>query len=101
MSTALQIVSLVASIVSTPDGGQPQSVDRIGGATAAAAGAAAAGGDDLDYAMGTLMAYGGKYLREMALWAWEYGTQTPVESLDNLGLGGSSDDTPSIASVVR
>ena len=38
-------------------------------------------GDDLDVAMGTLMAYGGKYLREMALWAWEYGTQTPVESL--------------------
>ena len=31
--------------------------------------------------MGTLMAYGGKYLREMALWAWEYGTQTPLESL--------------------
>ena len=101
MSTALQIVSLVASIVNTPDGGQPQSVDRIGGATAGAAGAAAAaGGDDLDYAMGTLMAYGGKYLREMALWAWEYGTQTPVESLDNL-VSGSSDDTPSLASVVR
>ena len=102
MSTALQIVSLIANIVSTPDSGQQQQVDRIGGSAAGAAGAVAgAGTDDLDYAMGTLMAYGGKYLRQMALWAWEYGTQTPVESLDNLGLGGSSDDTPSLASVVR
>ena len=104
MSTALQIVSLVANIVSSPDGGggQPQNVDRIGGSAAGATGAVAgANPDDLDYAMGTLMAYGGKYLREMALWAWEYGTQTPVESLDNLGLGGSSDGSPSIASVVR
>ena len=48
-----------------------------------------------------LLVFSGKYLREMALWAWEYGTQTPVESLDNLGLGGSSDGSPSIASVVR
>ena len=48
-----------------------------------------------------LLLFSGKYLREMALWAWEYGTQTPVESLDNLGLGGSSDGSPSIASVVR
>ena len=105
MSTALQIISLVANIVSTPDGGggQPQTVDRIGGSAAGTAGAVAAAGgtDDLDYAMGTLMAYGGKYLREIALRAWEYGTQTPVESLDNLGLGGSSSDSPSLASVVR
>ena len=42
------------------------------------AAAAASGADDLDIAMGTLMAYGGKYLREIALSAWEYGTQTQI-----------------------
>ena len=42
------------------------------------AAAAASGTDDLDIAMGTLMAYGGKYLREIALSAWEYGTQTQI-----------------------
>ena len=42
------------------------------------ASAAASGADDLDIAMGTLMAYGGKYLREIALSAWEYGTQTQI-----------------------
>ena len=57
----------------------------------------ASGGDDIDYAMGTLMAYGGKYLREMALWAYEYGTQQPVESLNTI----ASDASSSIASVVR
>ena len=40
------------------------------------------------------MAYGGKYLREMALWAWEYGTQTPVESL-----GTASGATQTLAEV--
>ena len=46
--------------------------------------AAASGADDLDYAMGTLMAYGGKYLREIALSAWEYGTQQPLNPLGTI-----------------
>ncbi len=29
--------------------------------------------------MGTLMAYGGKYLREVATWAWEYTTESKAE----------------------
>ena len=77
VNTAVQIISLVSSIVS-PETSTPQknTIDRND-----VAGNLNSDGDDLDVAMGTLMAYGGKYLREMALWAWEYGTQTPLESL--------------------
>ena len=76
VNTAVQIISLVSSIVS-PETSTPQNtIDRND-----VAGNLNSDGDDLDVAMGTLMAYGGKYLREMALWAWEYGTQTPLESL--------------------
>ncbi len=35
--------------------------------------------EDLTEAMGTLMAYGGKYLREVATWAWEYTTESKAE----------------------
>ena len=53
------------------------------------ASAAASGTDDLDIAMGTLMAYGGKYLREIAISAWEYGTQQPLNSIGKVFLSKS------------
>ena len=34
------------------------------------------GDGELDVAMGTLMAYGGKYLRQIGLWAFEHATST-------------------------
>ena len=73
---------------------------------AAAVSAAASGTDDLDYAMGTLMAYGGKYLREIALSAWEYGTQQPLNPLgggtsSDTSDSGSSASTNPLAAVVR
>lgn len=98
VSTAFQIVSLVANILgggsSTESSSSSNTVDRVDAATVQAASQV----DDLDYAMGTLMAYGGKYLREMALWAWEYGTQTPVEALTTNTIESSSS---SAASSVR
>ena len=106
-ATALQIVSLVAGLLSGDSAPSSTStVDRVD-TSAAASVASAAGSNDLDYAMGTLMAYGGKYLREMALWAWEYGTQTPAESIgQTIASGTTSSDsnsqpTSSLASVVR
>lgn len=51
-------------------------VDRIDSISSAATGA-----NDLDVAVGTLMAYGGKYLRQMGLWAFEYASQIPSEAL--------------------
>ena len=70
-------------------------MDRFDAASAASVASAATQTDDLDIAMGTLMAYGGKYLREMALWAWEYGTQTPVESLNSIGGGSEASSSTS------
>ena len=65
------------------------------------AAAAASGADDLDIAMGTLMAYGGKYLREIALSAWEYGTQQPLNSIGGGSTtGGTSDSQSSSTSSV-
>ena len=70
--------------------------------------AAASGTDDLDIAMGTLMAYGGKYLREIALSAWEYGTQQPLgplgtssDSSDSDTSASTSSNTNPLAAVVR
>ena len=37
--------------------------------------------DDLDVAMGTLMAYSGKFLRQIGLWAFEHATQTSSDAL--------------------
>ena len=104
MSTALQIVSLVSNVLG--GGSEPSTnVDRVDTSGATAAAAAAAGGEDLDIAMGTLMAYGGKYLREIALLAYEYGTQTPVDSLGSATSGTSSVASPpatsALASVIR
>ena len=91
----MQIVSLVTNLLG--GGSASPTVDRFDTASAASAASAVAvaPSDDLDIAMGTLMAYGGKYLREMALWAYEYGTQTPVESLNNLGSGSSESSSAS------
>ena len=36
--------------------------------------------DDLDVAMGTLMAYSGKFLRQIGLWAFEHATQTSSDT---------------------
>ena len=44
------------------------------------------GNDDLDEALGTLMAYGGKYLRQLGAWAFEYGTQTSADVLNQSAL---------------
>ena len=38
--------------------------------------------DDFDVAMGSLMAYGGKFLREIGLWAFEHIFQTNTDFLD-------------------
>ncbi len=66
MSNALQVVSLVMSVVGPgggPGGGgggsAPNNPDRIDTISAGSG----ENVDDLDLAMGTLMAYGGKYLR--------------------------------------
>jgi hypothetical protein len=32
-------------------------------------------------ALGTLMAFGGKYLRQIAMYTWEHATNTPAEPL--------------------
>ena len=37
--------------------------------------------DDLDVAMGTLMAYSGKFLRQIGLWTFEHATQTSSDPL--------------------
>ena len=42
--------------------------------------------DDLDVAMGTLMAYSGKFLRHIGLWAFEHATQTYSDSLSQSAL---------------
>ena len=64
------------------------------------AAAAASGTDDLDIAMGTLMAYGGKYLREIALSAWEYGTQQPLNSIGGTtGTSGGDSQSSATSSV--
>ena len=62
------------------DGGQAQ-VDRI---DTSGRDENTEGTKDLDYAMGTLMAYGGKYLRKMAVWAWE-NSGSWEDSFDSLG----------------
>ena len=36
--------------------------------------------DDLDIAMGTLMAYSGKFLRQIGAWAFEHATQTSSDT---------------------
>ena len=51
--------------------------------------------DDLDVAMGTLMAYSGKFLRQIGLWAFEHATQTSSDSLSQSALPDK--DTGTIA----
>ena len=36
--------------------------------------------DDLDIAMGTLMAYSGKFLRQIGAWSFEHATQTSSDT---------------------
>jgi hypothetical protein len=84
MATAIQLASLVSNVVSPDSNGPVQNSDRIDLASTTAS------NSDLDVAMGTMMAYGGKYLREMAVWAYEYGTQTPLGPLGNTGGSSSS-----------
>ena len=44
------------------------------------------GDGELDVAMGTLMAYGGKYLRQIGLWAFEHATSTSADTLSQSAL---------------
>ncbi len=101
IANAVQVVSLVMSVVSPGGGGGgsgggssgPPTVDRVDTRPSGSSGESV---DDLDYAMGTLMAYGGKYLRELAVYAWEYGTQTPIT---NPGGVSSSVAQPAVADL--
>lgn len=79
VASGIKIFSLLSSIVGGGSGSnsgpivaqEPDRIDTV----------AAAQDDDLDEAMGTMMALGGKYLRKVALWAWEHATSTPSEKL--------------------
>lgn len=85
-STALQVVSLLSNVVGNGGGGggdSGQPIDRNDDVVAAASDANV---DDLDIAMGTLMAYGGKYLRQLGAWAFEYAAQKPAETLNESAL---------------
>jgi gas vesicle protein len=84
-SNAFKIFSMVQNFMGGGGGGlrptssstnsDPDRVDKIASTTTTS------DGNDIDLAMGTLMAYGGKYLRELARWAWEMTSNTKVDSL--------------------
>eukprot|EP00095_Tigriopus_kingsejongensis_P011849 maker-scaffold493_size155937-snap-gene-0.17 protein:Tk11849 transcript:maker-scaffold493_size155937-snap-gene-0.17-mRNA-1 annotation:"---NA---" len=98
-ANAIKIFSLITNLGGGGSADPPatsSSPDRIDTNTLAAGAAAA---DDIDIAIATLASFGGKYLREMAMWAWEHATATPAESIGD-SIPSPAEVTNSIAEKV-
>ena len=86
--------SLLSNVLGGDGGGGSSKVDRND--NDAVGGTSSGSDNDLDEALGTLMAYGGKYLRQLGTWAFEYGTQTSADVLNQSALP----DPQSVASLL-
>lgn len=58
--------------------------------------AAAASTSELDEAIGTLMVYGGQYLRKLAVWGYEYATAVPTDLPVEDSVSSSSSQSVSV-----
>lgn len=98
VANAIKIFSLVSNVMgggdesaaSSSSSSKPLKASNVNRVDSAAAAAAASQSDEVEEAMGTLMAFGGKYLRQMAMWAYEHATSTSSEPLGNSVAASSS-----------